>query len=316
MIKRLPDADKDQHEESVNDQEKNNPAESFEFRTVGDVFRHVAGQIESHRSNKWTGEGGHDPPSTDDQGYEYGGPKGKSVHYPIRRGPIGHPGGQTHQKPKACRQSDTSFGVHTPTPHFRRVAMVASWKSDEAFEAFSSRHQLAKTLAPGWEVRLQPLHVYGEWSAPGGLPKGEIEVDAEEPVAVLTIGRPRLLRLPSFLKASAAAESEAVANPDALALTGLARSPRLVSTFSIWRNVEAMRAYARGSSDGGRPRATSADRANPFHHESAFIRFRPYASRGSWDGRDPLAADSDGEAASDVVKQGRGEPEWQRYSGD
>ena len=32
-----------------------------------------------------------------------------------------------------------------------------------------------------------------------------------------------------------------------------------------------------------------ADRARPFHHESAFIRFRPYASLGSWDGVDPLA---------------------------
>jgi hypothetical protein len=170
------------------------------------------------------------------------------------------------------------------------VALVAAWESDDAFEAFSSGHPIADTLALGWQVRLQPLHVYGEWPALGGLPKGEIEVDADEPVAVLTIGRPRVLRLPAFLKASAAAESEAVANPDALALTGLARPPRLVSTFSIWRNVAAMRAYARGSSDGGHPRATKADRANPFHHESAFIRFRPYASAGSWDGHDPLAA--------------------------
>ena len=51
-----------------------------------------------------------------------------------------------------------------------------------------------------------------------------------------------------------------------------------------------MRAYALGSRNGAHPTATRADRANPFHHESAFIRFRPYASRGNWDGRDPLAA--------------------------
>jgi len=78
-----------------------------------------------------------------------------------------------------------------------------------------------------------------------------------------------------------------------IASTGLARPPRLVSTFSIWRNVAAMRAYARGSSDGGHPRATKTDRANPFHHESAFIRFRPYASQGNWDGRDPLRRGSE-----------------------
>ena len=30
------------------------------------------------------------------------------------------------------------------------------------------------------------------------------------------------------------------------------------------------------------------DRAKPFHHEMAFIRFRPYASTGHLGGRNPL----------------------------
>lgn len=176
-----------------------------------------------------------------------------------------------------------------PTPRLRPVAMIAAWESDEAFEAFSANHPVARRLAPGWQVRLQPLHVFGSWPGLSGLPEREIKLGDEEPVAALTLGRPRLHRLPAFLKASARAEAEAVANPDVLALIGLARPPRLVSTFSLWRNVAAMRAYARGSSDGAHPTATKADRANPFHHDSAFIRFRPYESRGSWDGRDPLA---------------------------
>ncbi|HEU4944504.1 MAG TPA: hypothetical protein VFT10_05010 [Solirubrobacterales bacterium] len=176
-----------------------------------------------------------------------------------------------------------------PSPRLRLVAMIAAWESDAAFEAFSAAHHVAHRLAAGWQVRLQPLHVYGEWPGLGGLPTGEVKTGDEEPVAVLTLGRPRLHRLPAFLKASARAEAEAVANPDVLALIGLARPPRLVATFSLWRDVEAMRAYARGRSDGAHPSATRADRANPFHHDSAFIRFRPYASQGSWDGRDPLA---------------------------
>lgn len=177
-----------------------------------------------------------------------------------------------------------------PAPRLRPVAMIAAWESDETFdEFFTGHHPVARRLAAGWQVRLQPLHVYGKWPGLSGLPDGVVEVGDEEPVAALTLGRPRLGRLPAFLKASARAEAEAVANPDVLALIGLARPPRLVSTFSLWRNVGAMRAYARGSSDGAHPTATKADRANPFHHDSAFIRFRPYASQGSWDGRDPLA---------------------------
>ena len=75
-----------------------------------------------------------------------------------------------------------------------------------------------------------------------------------------------------------------------VASTGLARlaRPRLVSTFSIWRSAAAMREYAFGR-DGSHQAAVRADRARPFHHESAFVRFRPYASQGSVDGRDPLA---------------------------
>jgi hypothetical protein len=65
--------------------------------------------------------------------------------------------------------------------------------------------------------------------------------------------------------------------------------PRLVSTFSIWRSAAAMRAYAFDSA-GSHQAAVQADRARPFHHESAFVRFRPYASEGSRDGRNPLAA--------------------------
>lgn len=179
-----------------------------------------------------------------------------------------------------------------PSPRLKPVAMIAAWDDDEAFEAFSAGHPISDQLASGWQVRLQPLHVYGEWPGLSGLPEGEVMVGDEEPVAALTLGRPRLSRLPAFLKASASAEAEAIANPNILALIGLARPPRLVSTFSLWRNVETMRAYARGSSDGAHPSATRTDRANPFHHESAFIRFRPYASRGNWDGRDPLALET------------------------
>jgi hypothetical protein len=180
-----------------------------------------------------------------------------------------------------------------PSPRLGKVAMVGAWDSDDAFESFAADHPLGQRLAAGWQVRLQPLHVYGSWPGLAGLPEGEVQVSDEEPVAVLTLGRPRLRRLPSFLRASARAEAEAVANPDVLALIGLARPPRLVATFSLWRDVKAMRTYARGRRDGAHPAATKIDRANPFHHDSAFIRFRPYASRGSWDGGDPLASNDE-----------------------
>ncbi|HEX3323654.1 MAG TPA: hypothetical protein VHR65_00745, partial [Solirubrobacterales bacterium] len=166
---------------------------------------------------------------------------------------------------------------------------IAAWDDEGALDRFSASHPLAKQLAGGWQVRLEPLHVYGAWSGLPGLPAQEIPVEEDQPVAVLTIGRLRLRRVRPFLRASARAEAEAIADPAMLAATGLARPPRLVATFSLWSNVAAMRDYARGRVDGAHPAAAGEHRAKSFHHESAFIRFRPYASSGSWDGRDPLA---------------------------
>jgi len=112
-----------------------------------------------------------------------------------------------------------------------------------------------------------------------------------EPVGVLTLGRLRLRRIAAFRRSAAPAEADAIASPALLAGIGLARPPRLVATFSLWRSAAAMREYAVGPG-GSHSAAVSADRAQPFHHESAFVRFRPYASSGSWDGRDPLAGPS------------------------
>jgi hypothetical protein len=173
--------------------------------------------------------------------------------------------------------------------HPGRFGLIAAWEEDESLDNFlRGNHPLASQLAGGWHARLEPLRVSGAWPAIPGLPKRQRAVAADEPVAVLTLGRPRLKRLRPFLRSAGPAEAEVVEAPGLLASIGLARPPRLVSTFSLWHSAAAMREYSYRD-DGTHMAAVKADRERPFHHESAFIRFRPYASAGSWDGRDPLA---------------------------
>jgi hypothetical protein len=174
-------------------------------------------------------------------------------------------------------------------PKLGRVGMIAAWEDDGALDEFCRDHPLAGTFADGWEVRLEPLRVSGSWPQMPGLPTAALPIDDEEPVAALTLGRLRLNRALPFLRSSARAEGEAIDDGALLASTGFGRPPHLVSTFSIWRSFAAMRDYAYGKS-GAHQAAVSSDRERPFHHQSAFVRFRPYASRGKWDGRDPLAA--------------------------
>jgi hypothetical protein len=176
-----------------------------------------------------------------------------------------------------------------PTPKPGRVGLIAAWDDDRALERFLDAHPLAAQLAGGWRVRLQPTRISGAWSQLSGLLDVEHPVDDEEPAAVLTLGRLRLTQTIRFLRASAAAEELAIADEAVLAATGLARPPRLVSTFSLWRSTAAMRAYATGHGDRAHLEAIRAHNARPFHHESAFVRLRPYAAHGSWDGIEPLA---------------------------
>jgi hypothetical protein len=182
-----------------------------------------------------------------------------------------------------------------PPRQLRRVGMLAAWDGDAAFEEFCAAHPLAARLAPGWQVRLQPLRVFGSWAGLEALPPQPPAVEPEEPVAILTLGRLRLLRTGAFRRSAGPAEGAALDDPALLAGVGLARLPRLVATFSLWRSAAAMRRYA-VAPGGAHSAAMRADREQPFHHESAFVRFRPYASRGSWNGNDPLARAS-GESA-------------------
>jgi hypothetical protein len=184
-----------------------------------------------------------------------------------------------------------------PPTQLGRVGMIAAWDDESALARFSDGHPVARHFDRGWQARLQPLRVFGRWAGMEGLPARALPVVDQEPVAILTLGRLRLRRLRAFRASAAPAERDAIDHPALLAGVGLARPPRLVATFSLWRSAAEMRAYATAP-DGTHEAAMRANRARAFHHESAFIRFRPYASEGQWDGRDPLQATADRSPAS------------------
>jgi hypothetical protein len=202
-----------------------------------------------------------------------------------RRPPVGGTPG--------LRYAETVFtaplgGGLLPAPNPRTVATIAAWDGDECFDAFLESDPRARPFRKGWRVRMEPLRVFGEWPGLHGLPKEELPAADEEPVVVLTLGRVMPWRLVPFLQAALPAEEEALAEAGLLASTGFGRLPRLVSTFSVWRSAAEMRDYAYRR-EGSHRAAVARDRAHPFHRHSAFIRFRPYASEGRWQGRDPLA---------------------------
>lgn len=179
------------------------------------------------------------------------------------------------------------LGKGAPRPNFGHAALVAAWDNDAALDYFLGNGAFASELAEGWSIRMQPLRAYGSWSALPDFPKGPAAHSDDEPVAVLTLGRVKLGRFPAFLRAQGPAAEEADHNRAAVFSTAFARPP-LVSTFSLWESASAMKAYAYGDGNTNHMAAVRADQQRPFHHESIFARFRPYAEQGSWQGQTPL----------------------------
>jgi hypothetical protein len=172
-------------------------------------------------------------------------------------------------------------------PDLGRAGLVAFWDDDAALDGFLAEHPLAAKLAGGWRVRLAPLPAYGSWPGlPPDTPTSRV-VEHEGPVAALTLGRLRFSQTVRFLKASAKAEARALDAPGMIWATGLARPP-FVSTCSLWESTRALATYAYGHAAPAHPDAIAESEKKAFHHEQAFIRFRPYDSVGHLDGRNPL----------------------------
>lgn len=174
------------------------------------------------------------------------------------------------------------------SPQLGRAALIAFWDDDAALDRFLADDPLAQTMSGGWRVRLVPLRVHGTWpGVPDDLPHGRT-VAHEGPAAVVTLGRVKLGRVVPFLRTSAKAEGAVLDARGLIWATGLAKPP-FVSTCSLWQSSDALSAYAYGDDMPAHPNAIAADRKKGFHHQSAFIRFRPYGSEGKLDGRNPLA---------------------------
>ena len=171
-----------------------------------------------------------------------------------------------------------------------RAALVAFWEGDDALDRFLDDHPYADKLSGGWYARLEPLRAFGSWP---GLP-ADIERSRAPshhgPAMVVTLGRLRLSRARRFLRTSRPAEAAALSSPGLLWGTALARPP-FVSTVTVWESTEALSTYAYGAEPDAHTRAISADRDKGFHHQSAFIRFRPVETVGRLNGRNPLRDD-------------------------
>jgi hypothetical protein len=166
------------------------------------------------------------------------------------------------------------------------AALLAAWDNDEALDRYLS-HASARPYDNGFRARFEPVRTVGAWPGLLELPRREIPVD-DHPIGVLTLARVRMNRAVPFVAAASHAERDAAHHPAFLEGTSLIKPPNQVATFSLWRSVKEMRQYTVGSYPGGHVRAMKRHEERDFHHETIFVRLRPYAVDGHWNGRNPL----------------------------
>jgi hypothetical protein len=173
-------------------------------------------------------------------------------------------------------------------PVSTRIALITFWDDDAAIDAFEATPAAADFMS-GWHARMEVLRAYGSWPGLDADVSRKRHVDYDGPALVFTLGRLRFSQAIRFLRASYGAERAANAADGMLWGTAIARPP-FVATCSLWRDSDAIAAYAFDAPGGAHPHAIDSSVRKAFHHEQAFVRGRPYAISGQLGGRNPLPA--------------------------
>jgi hypothetical protein len=181
----------------------------------------------------------------------------------------------------------------------RRWALFAVWEGEPALEEFLARSPVAarwrEEAEESWHVRLAPLASRGRWggrdpfAAVPSLAAGPAGAVADGPVAVLTRASIRPSRLVAFYRSVPDVDRELRREDGCLASIGVGEWPLArQATFSLWDDATAVKRFAYRT-DAHRT-VIGRVRGEGWYSEEMFARFTPYASRGTWDGHDPLHA--------------------------
>jgi hypothetical protein len=192
------------------------------------------------------------------------------------------------------RLGGTGAGSSTANSRdLRRRAVFALWRNELALEAFLTQHPLAQRWQRAdecWHVRLRGAGGHGHWhrvDVPTVL--GTCQIEPTSPVAIITRANVRLRQWGAFNAARPAVDRELHNAAGLVDVVGFGEAPiGRQATFSLWSSIEAGRAFAYAQ-----PRhreVIERTHKERWYGEEMFARFVPYASSGSWDGRDPLSA--------------------------
>jgi len=181
-------------------------------------------------------------------------------------------------------------GTFDLNPDWQQWGLLAVWNDRETFDKFEKSGFVAKwwdkLAVERWTVLLEPLQSHGKWDgkAPFNCPNS---TEYTGVVAVLTRATIRFNKLKAFW-----GNVDGVANIMASAQGyvtsfGIGEAPVYrQATFSIWKSVDDLKDFAYSSREHAA--VIKKTRDENWYSEELFARFKPVASFGTINGKDPL----------------------------
>jgi len=173
----------------------------------------------------------------------------------------------------------------------RRTALFAVWESEADLDRFIIDHSIARRWGRAdeqWSVRLRRLGGHGTWRGVDPL-DGMVDGDRSGRVAIITRADVRRRSWREFGRAGREVDVELHTADGLLDVVGIGEAPvGRLATFSLWDTMGAARTFA--YSMPRHQQVIDETRDGDWYAEEMFARFEPYASSGTWDGRDPLGS--------------------------
>ncbi|SHJ09169.1 hypothetical protein SAMN02745181_1167 [Rubritalea squalenifaciens DSM 18772] len=169
----------------------------------------------------------------------------------------------------------------------RKLAVFASWESEQALDDYLTGTKLGRKLAEGWHVRLEFLRQWGEFSDFKDLPPAVVDADPEQPIVAVTLARLNLTQLSRFIHWGKPVEELVRDHPGTTLAMAAVRPPRTFSTISVWRSQREMTdmVHGRNSCPGAERHAMAERKHKDFHHKFTTFRFRAISEHGKWRGK-------------------------------
>lgn len=174
-------------------------------------------------------------------------------------------------------------------PDLAVYGLLVTWPDPDDAERFFDGELFARFEAHAEEVytlTLQSFRAHGSWSGEAPFP-ADAPVPESGPIAVLTRASLTASCLKPFWDHALEINRSFASAEDCWLSLGIGEWPLMEqATFSLWRDAEAMRAFA--YAHPAHLEAMRRSKVEGWFSEECFARFVPVASRGTWGGVDPL----------------------------